>query len=71
MNAGYLCKAIPRAFPHELLGYPVNDLKGILISISIISEINRLENEELNKMKKGKSGSFGQNRRLAKHRSLK
>lgn len=35
--------------PHELLGYDKDDVYGVMLSISIISEVSNKEHAELNK----------------------
>ena len=44
MGIGWLCKMFPVCFPHEMLGFPRDDLKGILISLKIAKKISKAEN---------------------------
>ena len=48
MNVGYVCKAIPAYLPHELLGHPKDSLKGMLLSMDIIENINQEEEKQMN-----------------------
>jgi len=33
--------AIPSAMPHQLLGYDIDDVEGVLLSIAIISQVSK------------------------------
>ncbi len=44
MNVGRVCKAIPAHLPHELLGYEKDDLRGMLLTTSIVNELTIEEN---------------------------
>ena len=44
---GLLCKTYPVCFPHELLGHERNDIGGVLLSIAIMEEIGKREQEEI------------------------
>jgi len=64
MNVGYVCKAIPAYLPHELLGYQRNSLKGMLLTIKIIENINIEEEKQTN-------DKTGQSERLRKFKNLR
>lgn len=49
MNVGRVCKAIPAHLPHELLGYEKDDLRGMLLTTSIVNELQIEENAAMDK----------------------
>ena len=70
INVGMLCKSYPVCFPHELLGYKRDELKGVLLSISIMDELNKMEQEEIRKSS-SKGPMRGQSARFAKFKRNK
>ncbi len=65
MNVGYVCKTIPAAFPHELLGYTKDSLAGMLLTTKIVDKIITKENEQQSQ------GSKGQRERINKFKANK
>ena len=64
MNVGRLCTSVQARLPHEYLGYPVDSLKGMLISQALISKVNLEDTAKTTADKK-------QSNRRSKHASLK
>ena len=65
MNVGYVCKTIPACFPHELLGYSRNSLKGMLLTQAIVIRMNKEEQEanaEGNRKSSGRRHKFNKNK---------
>lgn len=65
MNVAMMCKQVPAYLPHELLGYPVYSLEGTLLSVELLSKINREENEnskEHNQKSSSRRDKFNSNR---------
>ncbi len=40
-----MCKQVPVYLPHELLGFKTDDLRGTLLTVSLLTKLNRMENE--------------------------
>ena len=49
MNVGRVCKAIPAHLPHELLGYEADDVRGMLLTSKIVSQLQTEENAAMHK----------------------
>jgi len=41
--------AVPSCMPHEILGYDKDDVYGTLLSISIISEVSKKQEQAMHK----------------------
>ena len=64
MNVGYVCKAVPAYLPHELLGYPTDSLKGMLLTVKIVEKINEEEAKQTN----DKTGQHARRRKFERNR---
>ena len=65
MNVGMMCKQVPVYLPHELLGFKTDDLKGTLLTISLLAKLNRMENEankEHNQQSSSRMNKFKSNK---------